>query len=414
MHNFTNNKNIINSEEIFMKKKILVFLSLLFVGHSVFAVSFVDAIQDLAVMAACKGVYSATEANGGWSGDPYDYYTPHNMATRFAKMSGRKTASDTFYGICFNYAEAAHDYIKEYISYYKEVGMYVDSIYGNQYFLALVYDDYNTITIADIGTKDNHTQISNGVYIRKVENGEQKVTSHDMATTHAWLWITRADGVDFWIDPTWTDNLGYVVYGYIKNGKEIQCRPNRNYCINYPEELNKLPLPPEMGERIDDYSSLANSEQKLKAWHQTEIFSEEFRLTHEQQPVKVLSGTVSIDTNSKHSTSTYIEFTIPEDRNHIKLDCVSDMGIYYARIVDSEADANAFTVGAKYSFFRPVGYNQGEGDGQNGELLKRYVAEYYISPGTYYLCIKGYSYKPGLFQTAPSNNVFIEIQANRL
>lgn len=52
------------------------------------------------------------------------------------------------------------------------------------------------------------------------------------------------------VDPTWTDNLGYVVYGYVNNnGQEIQCKPNKDYCVTYPASLNNLPLPPAMGPR---------------------------------------------------------------------------------------------------------------------------------------------------------------------
>ena len=58
----------------------------------------------------------------------------------------------------------------------------------------------------------------------------------------------RNDGVWFWIDPTWTDNLGYVVYGYVSNGEEIQCRPDKDFCLEYPDFLKNLPLPPKMTE----------------------------------------------------------------------------------------------------------------------------------------------------------------------
>lgn len=59
---------------------IIVFMLL---STKLFADSFTDAIQDLAIQTACIGQYSATQAGGGWYDDPYDYYTPPMMAERF-------------------------------------------------------------------------------------------------------------------------------------------------------------------------------------------------------------------------------------------------------------------------------------------------------------------------------------------
>ncbi len=70
-------------------------------------------------------------------------------------------------------------------------------------------------------TKEEATSIQNGLYIKTYgERGNRNIKTHHLgnqgerATNHACLWIERADGVWFWIDPTWTDNLGYIVYGY--------------------------------------------------------------------------------------------------------------------------------------------------------------------------------------------------------
>ena len=233
-----------------MKKIITVLiLSLLFASNT-FADIFTDAIQDLAVVSACKGIYSATEAGGGWYDDPHDYYTPQVMAKRFARESGTKTMTLMQYGVCFNYAQFAWTDIQQYNNWYNQKGMY-----ESQFWLAGVYENPNQIELMSIGTKNDYTRLENGEYIKTYNNSLRNVKTHrlgnqgERATYHAWLWIEREDGVWFWMDPTWTDNLGYVVYGYVRNGEEIQCRPNKDFCIIYPAYLDFLPLPPPMGQK---------------------------------------------------------------------------------------------------------------------------------------------------------------------
>ena len=234
-----------------MKRKLLILLTFMIISTNFFADSFTDAIQDLAIQTACTGQYSATQAGGGWYDDPHDYYTPPMMADRFKDMSGNMTRTDTFYGICFDYAQSAYQYIDKYQSLYNKQGMY-----ENKFWIAGTHENNNEI-ILQYPEESNHTTVQNGDQII-VQNGvcviipaggERNVKTHDGITHHAWVWIERADGVQFWIDPTWTDNLGYVVYGYVENGQEVQCRPSREFCINYPAYLDNLPLPPPMGQR---------------------------------------------------------------------------------------------------------------------------------------------------------------------
>lgn len=221
------------------------------ISTNFFADSFTDAIQDLAIQTACIGQYSATQAGGGWYDDPQDYYTPPMMAERFKDMSGNMTRTTTFYGVCFDYAQSAYQDIEKYQSWYNKQGMY-----ENKFWIAGTHENNNEI-ILQYPEESNHTTVQNGDQII-VQNGvcviipaggERNVKTHDGITHHAWVWIERADGVQFWIDPTWTDNLGYVVYGYVENGQEVQCRPSREFCINYPAYLDNLPLPPPMGQR---------------------------------------------------------------------------------------------------------------------------------------------------------------------
>lgn len=228
-------------------KKLLFVLFVLIGALSAFADSFTDAIQDLAMQTACIGTYSATQAGGGWYDDPHDYYTPQMMAERFTKMSGNMTRTTTFYGVCFDYAQFAWEDIVNYKSWYNEQGMY-----EGQFWLASVQGNPNEIELMSIAKQgETYTRKQNGVPIKTYPSSIRHVKTHDGATRHAWLWMLRADGVWFWIDPTWTDNLGYVVYGYVenKNGEEIQCRPDKKFCVKYPEHLNSLPLPPPMGAR---------------------------------------------------------------------------------------------------------------------------------------------------------------------
>ena len=237
---------------MFMKKSFCALLVLAVGAFAVFADAFTDAIQDLAIQTACVGMYSATQAGGGWYDDPHDWYTPQMMAERFAKMSGNMTRTMTFYGVCFDYAQFAWNDINQYKKWYNDQGMY-----EGQFWLAGVNSNSNQIELMSIAKPgDSYTRKQNGVPIKTYSTSIRNVKTHRLmnkgnrATNHAWLWIERTDGVWFWIDPTWTDNLGYVVYGYVSSsGEEIQCRPDRNFCIEYPAELNNLPLPPTMGAR---------------------------------------------------------------------------------------------------------------------------------------------------------------------
>ena len=252
-----------------MKKLTTIFIVLLVFISVSLADSFTDAIQDLARYTACIGQYSATQAGGGRYDDPQDYYTPQMIASRLAQESGNQTMTATFYGICFNYAKFGYEYLNRYEQYYNRQGMY-----ENQFYLAGTHSDSNQIILSYPTTKGNHNMVQNGVYVKEIDyqpvRTHKHVNSTKRATHHAWLWIQRADGKWFWIDPTWTDNLGYVVYGYVSsNGEEIQCRPDKRYCINYPSYLNNLPLPPSMGSKLEPSATATsnNPEETVKNMH---------------------------------------------------------------------------------------------------------------------------------------------------
>lgn len=242
------------------KKLLVTSIILLFSLVSSYADSFTDILQDLAVQTACIGQYSATQAGGGWYDDPHDYYIPAMMAERFKNMSGNMTRTTTFYGVCFDYAEFAYWDIKNYQSMYNNAGMR-----ESQYFLAGVDSNSNVITLSSPSNRNEATRIQNGVYVKTYGSSSYRdVKTHKMlngtrALHHAWLWGMRNDGVWFWVDPTWTDNLGYVVYGYVANGEEIQLRPDEKYCINYPDYLKNLPAPPKWGKKLAPSTSTTTS-----------------------------------------------------------------------------------------------------------------------------------------------------------
>jgi len=226
-----------------MKRKMcfLIFVTVAFESF-IHADAFTDALQDLAMMTACQGLYSCTEAGHYNIPDPHDYYTPNLLAVRFAVMSGQRTMTQTFYGVCFDYAQAAWDTIKREQLRFNSVGME-----NQEWYLACTDDNPNVITLYDpipenrvrrngygyVDSRDGqYLRYSNGVYCK--EQTSMYVSAHGGATYHAWIWLKWDDGTWYWIDPTWTDNCGYVVYGYVSGGREVQLVPSDEYCVVTP------------------------------------------------------------------------------------------------------------------------------------------------------------------------------------
>ncbi|MBR5966624.1 MAG: hypothetical protein IK015_10965 [Treponema sp.] len=245
------------------KKYVFIVCLVLFIPSAqLFPDSFTNAIQDLAVRTACIGQYSATEAGGGWYDDPHDYYTPKMIAVRLSKESGNMTRTSTFYGVCFDYAQFAWNYVEQNKSWYKSQGLY-----EGQFWIAGVDRNSKEITLCYPGSANNYTAIQNGVYVKIPDaGGKRYVHAHGDATSHAWLWLESSDGVWFWVDPTWTDNLGYPIYGYIVDGEEVQCRPDSDYCVTSPSSLQQLPLPPAYGQKKSPSptSNSTNREKTIK------------------------------------------------------------------------------------------------------------------------------------------------------
>jgi len=215
-------------------KKILLFALIFFSTlYKTSADDLADLLQDLAIQTACLGMYSSAETGitdfAGRFIDPPDWYTPPMMAQRFAQMSGRMTRTITFYGICFDYAQFAWDDINRFQEVYNRTGMR-----DRQFFIAVTFNDPNTIFLFYPVTADRATRTLNGVPVR--EHSRHQIIAHDRATNHAWLWVQHSNGTWYWIDPTWTDNTGYPWWGIVENGREVQYYPSSRYSIasNYP------------------------------------------------------------------------------------------------------------------------------------------------------------------------------------
>jgi hypothetical protein len=145
-------------------------------------------------------------------------------------MSGNMTRIETFYGVCFDYAQFAWNDIKKYQKKYNDAGMK-----AQQWYIAIANaGNPNTIILYDPVSRERATTISNGIYLR--ENSRYNVYTHDGTSGHAWLWVQHNNGTWYWIDPTWTDNTGYVWWGIVENGREVQRYPDPDYCVasNYP------------------------------------------------------------------------------------------------------------------------------------------------------------------------------------
>lgn len=140
-----------------------------------------------------------------------------------------RTKTDTFYGVCFDYAQAAYNEIKKNRSWFIKNGMA-----DNQWYIAANSKDNSCIILYDPVSPEKSDFSMNGVPVK--EKARRYFPAHVdsrgiPAKNHAWLWIQRNDGTWFWIDPTWTDNLGYICYGVVQNGREVYLPPDSSLCI---------------------------------------------------------------------------------------------------------------------------------------------------------------------------------------
>jgi tetratricopeptide (TPR) repeat protein len=213
-----------------------------------FADTFTDELQWLAMLTACIGQYNMAQTGDYSVQDPHDYYQPRDIREWLARQSGDRTVTQTFYGICFDYAQWAYDHIKQNAGQYEALGMKK----GGWYIVGAL-NNPRQLTLYDPVSRDRATAILNGVPLK--EFSRQNVRAHGDAVMHAWLWVYGNDGTIYWIDPTWTDNAGYVWWGVVRNGEETQTRPAAEYCM--------VPLP--NAAAFDDFNR-GNANKNMGEW----------------------------------------------------------------------------------------------------------------------------------------------------
>jgi tetratricopeptide (TPR) repeat protein len=207
-----------------MKRFTGVVLLLVSTALPLAADDFTDALQWLTAQIACVGIYNRAQTGDYTHGDPTDHYKPSDMREYLTGLTGNRTRTNMFYGACFDYAHETYNFILNNQRYYESLGMTPGGWY-----MAVVEDNPNRITLYDPVPKDQTKVTLNGVYVK--ESAQKNVQAHSNATKHGWLWVYGKDGTVYWIDPTWTDNTGYVWWGVVQNGKEVQRDPLEQYCM---------------------------------------------------------------------------------------------------------------------------------------------------------------------------------------
>ena len=138
-----------------------------------------------------------------------------------ASNDGKASRGTTlFEGICFDYADFAYQELKDNRKDYPNVA---------NFWMVGTFEDSSTIVqyrIANANESPNSTINRTPVVIDKYSH----TRAHDNATNHAWFWVQGTDGVIYWVDPTWTDNIGRPVYGIVRNGLETPLDPAQSMC----------------------------------------------------------------------------------------------------------------------------------------------------------------------------------------
>ncbi|MDE6704405.1 MAG: hypothetical protein K2J81_00675 [Treponemataceae bacterium] len=186
-------------------------------------------LQWLAVKIACKGRYDMAYTGDFFTKDPFDHYTTSLIKHLYTKPGVTTEGLDgLFEGICFNYADHAYREMKENWNHYNKLGImryWMVGTFANP-------SDIIAYRIANPGEQPTMT-INRRPVIVYTHNRIQahRNLAGRSATSHAWFWAQSKDGTTYWIDPTWTDNLGRPVYGIVRGNEEITLTPSSDLCM---------------------------------------------------------------------------------------------------------------------------------------------------------------------------------------
>ena len=212
-------------------KKTIFNIAILFITTSVFAQTVNDferLLQMKAVETASYGTYILPG-----SPTPYDYYTVSTLNRIPFTNNGQTASTERFNGVCMDYSVWMYKSITENKAIFERHGMS-----PNQYFIAVSTKNPNDgITLYKLANRNNSDIRINNYYLKR--HRHLSATPHDNNTNHAWIIIQHNNGTLYWVDPTWTDNTGRVVFGTIINNKEVSKKPIENLCVIQ----NNLPPP---------------------------------------------------------------------------------------------------------------------------------------------------------------------------
>lgn len=180
-------------------------------------------LQWLAVEIACKGIYDMAYTGDFTTKNPHDYYKTNFIKSYLTKNDGKAHKGTVlFEGTCFDYADFAFQELKDNAKSYNEI---------LNYWMVGTFETSDDIIAYRLATKiETPSMTINKTPV--IIQGHNYIQAHSNATNHAWIWVKAKDNTIYWLDPTWTDNIGRPVYGIVRDGKEIQLAPSEKLCVN--------------------------------------------------------------------------------------------------------------------------------------------------------------------------------------
>jgi hypothetical protein len=208
------------------KKKIIkIMVIFIFFCLKTFADTLSEDLQFLTITTACIGRYNSGHISATIK-DPVDWYEPPDLRDFMTSLADTGTRTDTFYGVCFDYAEDMYKLIRKFRSELENEGMAI-----GQWYIATDYtksENRGKIEIYDLANESNYTSKLNNTYVKFVKT----INAKPHGENHAWIVVQRTNGQWMWFDPTWTDNSGDVIWGYIENGEEQEYWAEDQFIFN--------------------------------------------------------------------------------------------------------------------------------------------------------------------------------------